>query len=63
MLLAALAKLLPRERWAVFLVTPSTLLRWHRELRYLISPGFQGCMSILVGPVGGVELGSEVGLI
>jgi hypothetical protein len=32
MLLAALAKLLPRERWAVFLVTPSTLLRWHREL-------------------------------
>jgi hypothetical protein len=32
MLLAALAKLLPRQRWAVFLVTPSTLLRWHREL-------------------------------
>jgi hypothetical protein len=32
MLLAALAKLLPRERWAVFLVMPSTLLRWHREL-------------------------------
>jgi putative transposase len=31
-LLAALAKLLPRERWAVFPVTPSTLLRWHREL-------------------------------
>jgi hypothetical protein len=24
MLLAALAKLLPRERWAVFLVTPAT---------------------------------------
>src|SRR5947208_2679515 len=32
MLLAGLARLLPRERWAVFLVTPSTLLRWHREL-------------------------------
>src|SRR5690348_3661840 len=32
MVLAALAKLLPRERWAAFLVTPSTLLRWHREL-------------------------------
>jgi hypothetical protein len=32
MLLAALAKLLPRERWAVVLVTPATLLRWHREL-------------------------------
>jgi hypothetical protein len=32
MVLAALAKLLPRKRWAAFLVTPSTLLRWHREL-------------------------------
>jgi hypothetical protein len=33
MLPAALAKLLPRgERWAAFLATPSTLLRWHREL-------------------------------
>jgi putative transposase len=32
MLLAILAKLLPRERWPVFLVTPATLLRWHREL-------------------------------
>jgi transposase InsO family protein len=32
MILATLAKLLPRERWRVFLVTPSTLLRWHREL-------------------------------
>jgi transposase InsO family protein len=32
MLLAVLAKVLPRERWPVFLVSPSTLLRWHREL-------------------------------
>jgi transposase InsO family protein len=32
MVLATLAKLLPRERWPVFLVTPATLLRWHREL-------------------------------
>jgi putative transposase len=30
--LATLARLLPRERWATFLVTPATLLRWHREL-------------------------------
>ncbi len=30
--LATLARLLSRERWAAFLVTPATLLRWHREL-------------------------------
>lgn len=30
--LATLAKLLPRVRWSVFLVTPATLLRWHRVL-------------------------------
>ena len=30
--LAASARLLPRNRWASFLVTPQTLLRWHREL-------------------------------
>src|SRR3954454_9637953 len=30
--LAALDKLLSRKRWAVFLVTPATLLRWRREL-------------------------------
>jgi putative transposase len=27
-----LARLLPRQRWAAFLVTPSTLLCWRREL-------------------------------
>jgi putative transposase len=32
MVLATLAKLLPRQRWPIVLVTPSTLLRWHREL-------------------------------
>jgi transposase InsO family protein len=32
LVLATLAKLLPRDRWRVFLVAPSTLLRWHREL-------------------------------
>jgi putative transposase len=30
MVLAVLARWLPRQRWSVFLVTPSTLLRWHR---------------------------------
>jgi putative transposase len=32
LLLAAASLLLSRERWSVFLVTPQTLLRWHREL-------------------------------
>jgi hypothetical protein len=32
MILSMLAKLLPRDRWAVFLVTPATVLRWHRQL-------------------------------
>ena len=32
LVLAMLARLLSRERWSAFLVTPATLLRWHREL-------------------------------
>src|SRR6266540_51083 len=32
LLLAAASGLLPRDRWSVFLVSPQTLLRWHREL-------------------------------
>jgi hypothetical protein len=32
MLLAAASRLLRRERWSVFVVSPQTLLRWHREL-------------------------------
>jgi transposase InsO family protein len=31
-LFAAASVLLPRDRWSVFLVSPQTLLRWHREL-------------------------------
>jgi putative transposase len=29
---AAPSRLLPRERWSVFMVSPQTLLRWHRAL-------------------------------
>jgi transposase len=32
MVLASLAKLMSSQRWAIFLVTPATLVRWHREL-------------------------------
>jgi hypothetical protein len=32
MFLAAAAHLLPRDRWTSFMITPQTLLRWHREL-------------------------------
>jgi hypothetical protein len=31
-LLAAASRVIPRDRWVAFLVTPPTLLRWHREL-------------------------------
>ena len=31
-LLAAASRSIPRDRWVAFLVTPATLLRWHREL-------------------------------
>jgi putative transposase len=30
-ILAALSRFLPRNRWRSFMVTPNTLLRWHRE--------------------------------
>jgi putative transposase len=30
--LAAAARILPRDRWRSFLITPQTLLRWHNEL-------------------------------
>ncbi len=32
MLLAAASRVLSRDRWKTFVVTPRTLLRWHREL-------------------------------
>ena len=31
-LLAALSRLLPRQRWSAFVVTPATLLGWHRRM-------------------------------
>jgi putative transposase len=39
-LIATLPRLVPRERWVAFLVTPETILRWHRTLvrRYWTYP-------------------------
>jgi hypothetical protein len=31
-LLAAISRVLPRARWSCFVVTPDTLVRWHRRL-------------------------------
>ncbi len=31
-LLSAASRAIPRDRWSCFMVTPATLLRWHREL-------------------------------
>ena len=32
MILSAFARLVPRERWSCFIVSPETILRWHREI-------------------------------
>ena len=32
LLLAALSRVVPRRSWRAFLVTPKTLLRWHRRI-------------------------------
>jgi putative transposase len=39
-LLTALSRLLPRRRWSIFVVTPETLLGWHRRMvrRHWASP-------------------------
>jgi putative transposase len=43
-LLALLSRALPRRNWSIFLVTPATILRWHRRLvtRKWTRPGRRG---------------------
>ena len=43
-ILAALSRGLPRSHWSIFLVTPGTILRWHRRLvtRKWTQPGRRG---------------------
>jgi hypothetical protein len=69
--LSALARLIPRRRWAqVFNVSPDTLLRWHRRLvawRWTYSrspaPGRpMGCGNRVQGPMaGGFVAGARAG--
>ena len=64
-ILAGLSRLLPRARWRCFLVTPDTLVRWHRELarrkwrrrRALRGPGRPSMSDELVDLI--VRLGQE----
>jgi transposase len=64
-ILAAFSRLLPRARWQSFLVTPDTLLRWHRgaakhkwrRWRKKRGPGRPRINHELVGPI--VRLGRE----
>jgi len=52
-LLAVLSQALPRWRWSIFLVTPDTLLRWHRRLvtRKWTQPSRRGGRPPLADPV------------
>jgi putative transposase len=52
-LLAVLSQALPRWRWSIFLVTPNTLLRWHRRLvtRKWAQPSRRGGRPSLADPV------------
>jgi putative transposase len=64
-ILAGLSRLLPRARWRSFLVTPDTVVRWHRELtrcqwrrwRARRGPGRPPMSDELVGVI--VRLGRE----
>src|SRR5687768_4097513 len=56
--LAALSRLLPRDRWSVFFVTPATLLRWHRQLvaRHWTYPHRRAGRPPIAGEIAGLVL-------
>jgi putative transposase len=49
-ILTALARLLGRDRWSIFIVRPDTILRWHRRLvtNHCTSPHRPGRPSTIV---------------
>jgi putative transposase len=50
-LLAMLSRALPRRRWSTFMVTPDTIMRWHRRLvtRKWTQPDRRGGRPVLDG--------------
>ncbi|HEY2984752.1 MAG TPA: hypothetical protein VGJ38_11405 [Jatrophihabitantaceae bacterium] len=50
LLLAALSRVLPRRSWQAFLVTPETLLRWHRRIVACCCAGTAGSLPA-AGPI------------
>jgi hypothetical protein len=47
--LAAMSRMLPRERCAAFIVAPATLVRWHRELVLAQLAGRSGSRELIGG--------------
>ncbi len=51
--MAAISRVLPRPRWSSFVVSPQTLLRWHRRSCAGIASSFAGSGPIVGTPPAG----------